>query len=198
MIPAGDAGRGDPGRGGEAPSVEEALARAARHSRNAAAEALAAARALLDALAIATGGAPADSHAALSGAARWLDELARQLSGGPGEAAITRALADALEAEIARWEERAREDPDARAVLRAFLGLRELLWELGLRPRSESAPGEPSEPPPPPQGRAESRAPDPAASGRTRRRPPRSESAQAATGSRAPRRRRVQRVDVER
>jgi hypothetical protein len=134
VIPAGDAEGDDPGRGGKTPSVEEALARAGRHSRNAAAEALAATRALLDAIAIATGGAPADSHAALRGAARWLDELARQLSGSPGEAAITRALADALEAEIARWEERARDDPDARAVLRAFLGLRELLWELGVRP----------------------------------------------------------------
>ena len=39
-----------------------------------------------------------------------------------------------LEAEIERWEARAGDDPEARAVLRAFLGLRELLWEFGIRP----------------------------------------------------------------
>jgi len=130
-------------RAQSAPSVEAALARAGRHARNAAAETLEAVRALLDALAILSGGATAESHAALAGAARWLDELTRQLASGPGEAAVTRALADALDAEIARWEERAREDPDARAVLRAFLGVRELLWELGVRP----TPGQPEPPP---------------------------------------------------
>jgi hypothetical protein len=135
--------------------VEDALARARRHARNAAAEALEAVRALLDAIAILSGGATAESHAALSGAAQWLDELARQLAGGPGDATITRALADALDAEIARWEERARDDPDARAVLRAFLGVRELLWELGVRPAPE-----PAEPPPsgePPRRRSRRR-----------------------------------------
>jgi len=45
----------------------------------------------------------------------------------------------ALDAEIARWEKRAAADGDARAVLRAFLGLRELLWEVGVRPRPEPA-----------------------------------------------------------
>ena len=126
-----------------APSAEAALARAGRHARNAASEALAALRALLDAIAIVSGGAPAESHAALSGAAAWLDRLVGGLKTGPEDAAITRALADALDAEITRWEERAREDPEARAVLRAFLGVRELLWELGVRPapkESESAP----------------------------------------------------------
>jgi hypothetical protein len=42
-------------------------------------------------------------------------------------------IAEALDAEIARWEERAKHDADARSVLRAFLGLREVLWELGVR-----------------------------------------------------------------
>ena len=32
-----------------------------------------------------------------------------------------------------RWEERARDDSDARSVLRAYLGMREILWELGVR-----------------------------------------------------------------
>jgi hypothetical protein len=43
------------------------------------------------------------------------------------------AIAEALDAEIARWELRAQDDADARAVLRAFLGMRELLWEFGVR-----------------------------------------------------------------
>jgi hypothetical protein len=120
-----------------APTVEAALARAGRHARNAASESVAALRALLDAIAIVSGGAPAESHAALSGAAEWLETLASQLASGPGDAELTRALADALDAEIARWEERARQDPDARAVLRAFLGVRELLWELGVRPKPD-------------------------------------------------------------
>ncbi|MGH7286571.1 MAG: hypothetical protein ACREI8_00945, partial [Myxococcota bacterium] len=40
---------------------------------------------------------------------------------------------------IARWEERARQDGEARAVLRAFLGVRELLWEFGIRRPDEPA-----------------------------------------------------------
>jgi hypothetical protein len=127
-----------------APSAEAALARAGRHARNAASEALEAVRALLDAIAIVSGGAPAESHAALSGAAEWLDRLARQLASDSRETAVTRALAEALDAEIGRWEERAREDPDARAVLRAFLGVRELLWELGVRAAPKPASAAPS------------------------------------------------------
>lgn len=46
--------------------------------------------------------------------------------------ALAEPLEVALEAEIKRWEQRSQTDPDARPVLRAFLGLRELLWELGL------------------------------------------------------------------
>ncbi len=52
-----------------------------------------------------------------------------------------------LDDEIGRWETRGRDDPEARAVLRAFLGVREILWEFGLRPsraeRRESGPPEP-------------------------------------------------------
>jgi hypothetical protein len=114
-------------------TVQEALARAARHARNATAEATRALRALLDAISLLQGGVSADSHAVLSRAAVWLDAFARGLSGDEEDAALTRALADALDAESDRWEQRAAEDPDARAVLRAFLGLRELLWELGVR-----------------------------------------------------------------
>jgi len=117
-------------------SVEEALARAARHGRVALAEALAASRALADAGSLAATGQPVPGDGTLGWAGRVLDELVATLSStdaGDG-AGLLDAVAEALESEIARWEARAREDPDARAVLRAYLGLREILWELGVRP----------------------------------------------------------------
>lgn len=119
-----------------APSVEQALERARRHARAAAAEALEAARALLDAAALLTSGAPADRNRVLASLAQGLETLTAQLAPGDGEAPpeLLRALTDALDAEIARWEARADDDAEARAVLRAFLGVRELLWELGVRP----------------------------------------------------------------
>ena len=46
---------------------------------------------------------------------------------------ISGPLHRALQVEIDRWEKRSAEDDSARPVLRAFLGLRELLWELGIR-----------------------------------------------------------------
>lgn len=129
---------GSPPSGGAAPrSAEEALARARRHARLAAAEGLAALRALLDAGALAATGAASDELRVLGALARRLDETGAALrGGGAGAEALVAALAEALEAEIARWQARSAEDPDARAVLRAFLGLRELLWELGVRPRA--------------------------------------------------------------
>ena len=57
-------------------------------------------------------------------------------------------LAEALDLEIERWERRAREDPDARAVLRAFLGVRELLWELGIRPQPKRGAADEAQSPP--------------------------------------------------
>jgi hypothetical protein len=114
----------------------EALARAREHGRAAVAEALAALRALLDAAALAGTGVPAADHRGLAAAARWLDGLDARA----GSPSLLVSVAEALDAEIARWEERAQDDPDARAVLRAFLGLRELLWEFGLRPPARARP----------------------------------------------------------
>ncbi len=117
------------GQGASAePSVEEALARARRHARAAVGEGLEAVRALLEAAALATPGVPTGAQRLLSLASDALQELAATLG---AEDRVTQA---ALDAEIARWEARARDDTEARAVLRAFLGLRELLWELGVRP----------------------------------------------------------------
>ena len=59
--------------------------------------------------------------------------------GGDGPEPLLASIAEALDIEIARWEKRARDDLDARAVLRAFLGLREILWEFGVRPGRRNA-----------------------------------------------------------
>jgi hypothetical protein len=109
--------------------LEQALRRALGHARSAAGEAALAARALLDAASLGATGVPADGHEPLRGAVRWLEELAASA----GASRWLAALGEALDAEIARWEARSRSDPEARGVLRAFLGLREMLWELGVR-----------------------------------------------------------------
>ena len=126
-------------------TVQEALVRARRHARASLAEAVAAVRALLDAAALATAGVPSDEQRRLSGLAATLDALAAQLApDGAGEGPpLLAAVYEALDDEIERWEERSREDADARPVLRAFLGLREILWELGVRPTQPGAPAEP-------------------------------------------------------
>jgi hypothetical protein len=56
---------------------------------------------------------------------------------GRDATALLDSISEALDTEIARWEERAGNDIEARAVLRAFIGLRELLWEFGVRRGSE-------------------------------------------------------------
>ncbi len=114
-------------------TLEEALARAREHGRLALAETLTALQALLDAAALAGSGRPLQSHRQLAPLARLLEGLASRL-GGDGPEPLLASIAEALDVEIARWENRARDDLDARAVLRAFLGLREILWELGVRP----------------------------------------------------------------
>ena len=116
-------------------SIEEALDRARRHGRAAIADALDAIHALLDAAALATAGEPAQAHRFFAPLAGLLEGLEANLGAAPSDASepLLAAIADALDAEIARWEARADADADARAVLRAFLGLRELLWEFGVR-----------------------------------------------------------------
>jgi hypothetical protein len=128
-------------------TVEEALARAREHGRLAAAETLSALHALLDAATLAGSGQPSRTHRQLAPLARVLEGLASDLAGhsGDGPEPLLASIAEALDLEIARWEKRARDDLDARAVLRAFLGLREILWEVGVRPR-RSAGGPPPRP----------------------------------------------------
>jgi hypothetical protein len=126
-------------------SATEALARARTHIHAAIAEALAAVRALLDASSLAVSGEASASSALLGPIARILEGLRAEFdeSATTGEAAaLLRSIAEALDAEIARWETRAENDAEARAVLRAFLGLRELLWEFGIRRKSDESEGE--------------------------------------------------------
>ncbi len=126
--------------GGAAETPAEALARARRHARAAGAEATAALGALLDAASLAATGTPGSET--LPPLAGGLEAVARLLAedAGASGAELVAGVLDALEGEIARWERRAQEDPEARAVLRAFLGLREILWELGVRAPRQPAP----------------------------------------------------------
>jgi hypothetical protein len=120
----------------------EALARARKHTYAAIAEALAAIRALLDASSLALTGEASASNALLSPIARILEGLRAEFDDNStaGEAAVLlRSIAEALDAEIVRWEKRAETDPEARSVWRAFLGLRELLWEFGIRRESDAS-----------------------------------------------------------
>jgi len=145
-------------------SPAEALAEARLHARRAAAEAAAALRALLDAATLAARGEPAAGGRlaplaeALEHAAAWLHP-----EGERDADAVLRALAGGLDAEIARWEARSREDPEARSVLRAFLAVREVLWELGSRfapteaDASEAPQGDDTPPPPARRRRARRR-----------------------------------------
>ncbi len=123
-------------------SVEQALARAGEHARSALRETLATVHALLDAASLLTSGEPSEAHRLLGPIARLLQGLGAELDGDSEEAAaLLRALAEALDSEISRWEDRARDDDEARSVLRAFLGLRELLWEVGVRRDGDAGKG---------------------------------------------------------
>jgi hypothetical protein len=120
-------------------AVAEALARARRHAKSAVAESLEAVRALLDAASLAVSGTAADANPLFEPVERWIARASHGWAADGGlSAGLASEIAAALDAEIARWEERAKRDDDARPVLRAFLGLREVLWELGVRaPRRE-------------------------------------------------------------
>lgn len=117
---------------GESPA--EALSRAREHARNAASEAVRSLRALLDAAALGISAQPAEHHRIFASLAGTLDGLAERFSSGNiATPDVSSVILEALNAEIARWEARSQDDADSRAVLRAFLGMREILWEFGIR-----------------------------------------------------------------
>jgi hypothetical protein len=119
--------------------LDRALARARRHAKNAAGEALEAMRALLDATALAVSGDSPSASPLFGSLDRWIARASRSLAEGGLSDGLAAEIAAALDQEIARWEQRAQHDDDARPVLRAFLGLREVLWELGVRTPREGA-----------------------------------------------------------
>ena len=117
------------------PEFDEAVGRAREHLRRATLEGLEAATALLEAASSVSGTGPATegiSADLLRGIERILHGL-RSNGRFAFPEAVTGPLEEALAREIARWEIRSKSDQAARPVLRAFLGLRELLWELGMR-----------------------------------------------------------------
>ncbi|MEE3326049.1 MAG: hypothetical protein VX252_01805 [Myxococcota bacterium] len=124
-----------------AQSVEEALAQSRKHARMALSEVLRSISYLIDAAALGLGAGQnpiLDSGwTSLVGA---IDETARKLAGvqihSTQEDRVAEILA-ALELEISRWEDRAHRDTHAQAVLLAFTGLREMIWEI------RGAPGSP-------------------------------------------------------
>jgi hypothetical protein len=112
------------------------LLRARKHLRRATLEGFEAASALLEAALRASARYPAAPDSLVGEVLGTLDQLiARARQGGEFHLpeALTSPLSQAIDAEIARWEKRSQTDSDARPVLRAFLGLRELLWEFGVR-----------------------------------------------------------------
>jgi hypothetical protein len=172
----------------------DALLRAQTHARRAIGEALAALRALLDAASLSVSGRPSDANAALRAISELLDEQSRRLGeGGSGvPAPVMSAILDALDQEIGRWEKRAARDSDARAVLRTFLGLREILWEFGFRREDGTARAPAKEDEKGGEGGKGSAG----KSGPDEGRPPKPARPRA-DGTAPSRRRRIQRVDVQ-
>jgi len=188
-----------------AEQLEEVVTRARTHLLSAWSETIEAAQALFEAAGIATDRAgPTARHSAANTAGAGsdplragLDELmsalrrARLLEPPP---ALMQSLSQALEQEIRRWEARSRGDPEARLVLRAFLVLRELSWELGMAHSTPHASGAAPRTDDPVRPAADEPAsPRPAARRRARQRP-RTARDPAKTTTRSPR---VQRFDIE-
>ena len=123
--------------------VGEALERARRHGRAAAAESLGMLHALLEAASLSTTGRSSEASLLLSPLAKLLEGLGDDLAIGLGDqtSRILATISSAIDDEISLWEKRARDDTEARTVLRAFLGLREVLWEFGVR--NGGSPGTP-------------------------------------------------------
>ena len=141
-----------------AEAVDAALGRARDHGLAALAESIAAIVALLDAATLAVSGEPSRASGlrplaeSLERLRRWLDR-----SDGDDAASVLEAVREALDDEIHRWEARSREDAEARTILRAFLAVREVLWELGRRPASGAEAARDSEADPAPSRSAPQR-----------------------------------------
>lgn len=122
-------------RNGASTTPEEALAKAMQHARSAISETLQALGHLIDATALASTDQNSNAREWLDMAQRALGSLGSALDERPksSDAHAVDAVLDALDQEIQRWQTQAESSPEARAVLRAYLGLREILWEFGFR-----------------------------------------------------------------
>jgi len=121
--------------------LDEAIGRARDHARRALLETLATVQALLDVLLRTQSIDPSSREASGPSIQDTLSSWHETLrNGGDFDLPknVVEPLLEALDREIARWERRSRSDPEARTVLRAFLGLREVLWEFVATP-GESA-----------------------------------------------------------
>jgi len=131
--------------------VDGALQRARQHLRNSALEGAQAISALIEATLHASDLTNVAADSMIGQIQQQLEELIAVLQGGSSfrmPRVLAEPLAAALDAEIRRWEHRSQSDPDARLVLRAFLGMRELLWEIGMRSPEQKAPASsPGKPP---------------------------------------------------
>jgi hypothetical protein len=125
-------------------TANQALERAIGHASVALSEGVASARALLDAASLIVSELPAEAHPNLAELARALDQVSEALSGNSPSlrATATHALLETIDSEIARWEVKSRSDDDARSVLRVFMSLREVLWEIGIRREAPGAHGQ--------------------------------------------------------
>ncbi len=131
--------------------VDQAIARARVHVGNAARESVAAIAAILEAGGRASGLDPEQTERLAAEVARRFEaQVGRLREGALFPSSLGKPLEEALAREIERWEKRSQRDPDARAVLRAFLGLRELLFELGLTRDPEPPDPAPDRPSPDP------------------------------------------------
>ena len=129
--------------------VEDALTRARTHLRRATLESLEAAQALLEAAGQASGLDQGDAGALSAEISRGLERLLDEIHTGDRfelPQSLAGPLNEALGREIERWEARSKQDPDARPVLRAFLALREILWEFGLGSGGAKDPAAKAEP----------------------------------------------------
>lgn len=134
--------------------VDEALQRARQHLRNSALEGAQAISTLIEATMHASDITSVAADSMIGQIQQQLADLIAVLKGNSNFSmprALAEPLAAALDAEIRRWEHRSQSDPDARLVLRAFLGLRELLWEMGMRDSEQEAPASSPDKPSPPR-----------------------------------------------
>ena len=189
--------------------LDQAVSRARGHLLSAWTEGVEAARCLLEATGIATDRAePTAGRAKRPPGPRasdpldtGLDDLLKAVRRAgllqpPPE--LMQSLSEAIEHEVRRWEARSQSDPEARLVLRVFLVLRELSWELGVsRGTSDAGRAAPQTDADARPAAGEPASPRPAARRRAQPRPGPARDPDGDPAATASRMSRVQRFEVE-